>query len=256
MEYSRLFGKIHTGLARVKRRLLKKSFLRDERYPPYWINRVLGGRSAFLVQIGSNDGKTGDPFFPLLKNNQQWRALFVEPIPHFFKKLQQNYPDPTRFQFENAAINGGEVMPFYWLDPKVNEAIPDLPYWYEQLGSFSRDHIVNQVKPQVESFIRSETVEGISLPELLERHRVEAMDILHIDAEGHDWKILSQLDLERFHPTFILYENHHLSEKEKSEAADFLSDHYYHFKAGIDAFAVSKHLDEQLVEEMSEKLIK
>lgn len=256
MESNRLSGRIRTVLARVKRRLLKKPFLRDDRFPPYWINRVLGDQAAFLVQIGSNDGKTGDPFYPLLKKNRQWRALLVEPIPYFFKKLRENYPDTNRFQFENAAINAGESLPFYWLDPKVNEAIPNLPYWYEQLGSFSRDHIVSQVKPQVKPYIRMEMVEGISLAELLERHQIKQIDMLHIDAEGYDWEILSQLDLERFRPVFILYENHHLSEEVQLKAADFLREHYYHFKVGIDAFAVRKDVEPHLLEGMSIKLLK
>ncbi len=51
-------------LKRIKRRLNKKTFIKDKRYPAYWFDKLLGKESAFLVQIGSNDVKTGDPLYP------------------------------------------------------------------------------------------------------------------------------------------------------------------------------------------------
>lgn len=249
-----MISKLRTQLARLKRQLFKKPFLKDERFPPYWIDRVLGDKAAFLVQIGSNDGKTGDPFYPLLKKHPEWKALFVEPIPYFFKKLQENYPDTSRFQFENAAINAGERQPFYWLDPKMNQELSGLPYWYEQLGSFDREHILKQVRPEVVPYLISDSIAGISLPELLDRHEVSHIDILHIDAEGYDWQILAQLDLELFRPTFILYELQHLKEKDQLAAADFLGQHYEQFQVGIDAFAVRREVASPFMRELSAKL--
>ncbi|PHN08596.1 FkbM family methyltransferase [Flavilitoribacter nigricans] len=248
--------KLRKLLARAKRKLLKKPFLKDQSLPPYWIDRLLGKQDAWLVQIGSNDGKTGDPFYPLLAKNRQWRALFVEPIPFFFKKLRENYPDTQRFRFENAAVNSGEKLPFYWLSPEVNSEFPDLPYWYEQLGSFDREHIVRQVKPEVIPYIVSETIEGISLPDLLVRHEIKGIDILHIDAEGYDWQILSQLDLQRFQPAFILYEFHHLSPADQAAAAAFLQEKYAHFYVGIDAFAVHRERGRPLLAQLSKHFSK
>lgn len=246
--------RLRTWLARIKRRILKKPFLKDPRFPPYWIHKVLGGQSAFLLQIGSNDGKTGDPFYPLLQRNLQWRALFVEPIPFFFDKLTTNYPDTSRFSFEKAAINEGEAGTFFWLDPAMYREFADLPYWYEQLGSFSREHIVQQVDAKVLPYLTSAPVRGLRLVDLLERHQLEKIDILHIDAEGYDWKILSQLDLSQYRPLFILYESHHLSPEDQGAATSFLQQYYEHFYVGIDAFAVRKDIEPSLFQSMKRNL--
>ena len=134
---------LRTLLARAKRKILQKPFVKDKRYPAFWMDQLLGNEAAFLVQIGSNDGKTGDPLFPLLQKNKNWRALFVEPIPETFKKLKSNYPDTKRFRFENVAINEGQKMTFYSVDPAAKKSLPDLPYWFDQLGSFSKEHILS-----------------------------------------------------------------------------------------------------------------
>ena len=233
--------KIRVLLARLKRRLLKKEFLKDPQYPPYWFNKILGGEDAFIVQIGSNDGKTGDPLNELLQINKRWKALFVEPVPFLFKRLKSNYLDASRFQFENVAINNGEKLKFYWVDAKAKESINGLPFWYDQLGSFDKNHITKQLGDYIQPFILSEELEGITLPDLIQRNKVKQIDVLHIDTEGYDWKILSQLDLNSYSPQFILYEMNHLSPKEMTESYRFLKEKYELFHIGIDILAVNKN---------------
>lgn len=247
--------KLRTILSRIKRKIYKTPFIRDPRYPAYWFDRVLGGKAAYLVQVGSNDGKTGDPLYPLLKKNKNWKALFVEPIPHFFKKLLQNYPDRKRFRFENCAVNEGENMLFYWVHPTARAVFPDLPYWYDQLGSFDREHIVKHFDGKLSPFIVSQQVEGIAFEHLLTKNQVANIDLLHIDAEGYDWKILRQLDLSRYQPSFILYEYHHLQEQEQLAAAAFLKETYDLFYLDIDALAVRREVDPALRARMRKTLI-
>jgi FkbM family methyltransferase len=231
---------LRTQMARLKRKLFKKPFLKDKRYPPYWFDQVLGRSKVFLVQIGSNDGKTGDPFHQLLQKNSNWKALFVEPVPYLFERLKSNYADQARFSFANVAINEGNRLTFYWLDPAAKDNFDDLPFWYDQLGSFDKQHIINELGDRVESYIFSKELEGIRLPDLLSQNQVDKIDILHIDTEGYDWKILSQLDLKTFQPKFILYECNHLSKKELADSYTFLKDQYELFDVGIDVLAVNK----------------
>lgn len=235
--------KVRVLLARLKRKLLKKPFLKDPQYPPYWFNKMLGGKNAFIVQIGSNDGKTGDPLNELLQINPKWKALFVEPVPFLFQRLKSNYPDANRFQFENVAINQGEKLEFYWVDASAKESINDLPFWYDQLGSFDQEHITKQLGESIQPFIRSEELEGITLPTLIQRNQLDKIDVLHIDTEGYDWKILSQLDLNSYSPKFILYEMNHLSATEMEASVQFLKGQYELFHIGIDILAVNRDCD-------------
>lgn len=248
--------KLRTTLARIKRRVFKKTYHKDPAYAPYWFNKILGGKVAHIVQIGSNDGKTGDPLNQLLFTNKEWKALFVEPVPYLFERLKRNYPDDKRFQFENVAINKGERLTFYWVNPDANGTLDNLPYWFDQLGSFNRQHIINELGERIEPFIFSEELEGVTLNTLFERNDIQQIDILHIDTEGYDWQILSQLDLKKHKPSFILYEKNHLLASDLNDSYNFLKIDYKLYEIGIDMLAVSKEvgtytlnlLDQHMVE--------
>jgi hypothetical protein len=41
--------------------------------------------------------------------------------------------------------------------------------------------------------------------DLFERHSLNAIDLLHIDTEGADFKVLSQLNLNKYRPKVILH---------------------------------------------------
>ena len=245
---------IRTHLARLKRKITQKPYLKDMTSYGYWFDQVLGVGPAFVVQIGSNDGKTGDPLYPLLKKHDQWKGLFVEPVPSSFAKLKLNYPDASRFTLENVAINHGEQMTFYYVDPIAKEKIPKLPFWYDQLGSFNREHITQHLDGILTPFIRSKEITGLSLAALFARNRVENIDILHIDTEGYDWQILQQLDLAQYQPRFIIYEFKHLAAADYSATLQFLQPQYTTFNMGIDILAVHQSLGERTINAMAQKL--
>lgn len=242
--------KLKRIVKKIKRRLFDKPYIKDKRFPAYWFHQILGKQAAFLVQIGSNDGKTGDPLFELLQKNQQWKALFVEPVPYLFERLQKNYPNTKRFHFENAAINEGEALEFHWVDPIIIEKEKDLPFWYDQIGSFNKKHIINVLDNKLEPYIISKTLEGITLNTLFERQQIQQFDILHIDTEGYDWNVLSQLNQEKYKPTFILYEHLHLSKADLEASYAFLNPNYQLFKIGIDVLAVHQKVGQDILRDM------
>jgi len=240
-------------LGRIKRNWLKKPFLKDPAFPSYWFDQALAKDNAFLVQIGSNDGKTGDPLYPLLQKHKHWKALFVEPVPYVFEKLKANYADATRFICENVAINNGETLEFHWVDPIAKKQLPDLPYWFDQLGSFHKEHLLKHLDGQLAPYIISQKLQGIRLPDLLAKHQIQTIDLLHIDTEGYDWAILSQINLEIHRPKFILYEYKHLSAADLQKSLDFLKG-YQIFNIGIDILAVDQNLDAAFRSKLSKAL--
>jgi FkbM family methyltransferase len=204
-----------------------RNYRRRQQDPVRRIRALLGGRQeVYVVQIGSNDGKTGDPIHSLLATHSSWRALFVEPVPFVFERLRQNYPDRSRFAFENVAISDRTgTRPFYYVDQAAAQAIPDLPEWYDQLGSFDRDHVRRHFGDTLDRFIVAVDVKTATLAEVLARHVVKGFDLLHVDTEGADWAILSQLDLPRYRPRVILVEHKHLPESAKVEMRAFLREY-------------------------------
>jgi FkbM family methyltransferase len=214
--------------------------------PSHWIAFLIKENDAQIVQIGSNNGKSGDPIYRLIQQRKGWKGLFVEPVPYLFHQLKANYGNNPRFKFENSVINQGESVSFYWVNPKAKECMPNLPSWYDQLGSFNKSHITSLISG-IEPFIEETSLNGISINSLLSKHDITSIDLLHIDTEGYDYKILSQLDLQKFRPRIILYERKHLSSEEATSAIKFLKPFYQLYNLGGDTIAVQedagKHME-------------
>ncbi|MEQ6118840.1 FkbM family methyltransferase [Reichenbachiella sp. MALMAid0571] len=206
----------------------------------YWINRLMRDDDLSVVQIGSNDGKTGDPLHQAIMKNKNWKVLFVEPVPYLFNKLKFTYPSDLRFVFENAAINDGVKQTFYTVDPEVGRYLPNLPLWVNGISSFNKNHIIKHLDGILEPYIAELEIESLSLKELFLKHKIEKLDILHIDAEGYDWKILSQLNLERYHPSIILFEFKHLTFSDQEESVHFLSKYYHIFQIKVNYLCIRK----------------
>lgn len=206
------------------------------------ISKNITNKYATILQIGSNDGKTGDPIFPLILTKRNWKAIFVEPVPFLFNRLKQNYGTHSRFVFENVAINDGNEQVFYFVKQEAIEHLPELPIWYDQLGSFNKDNILKHLDGILEQFIEEITLQGITLNNLLEKNSITSLDLLHIDAEGYDWKILRQLNLKHIKPTIILFEHKHLDETEKILSVEFLKNDYYIFIFGSDYISIKKEI--------------
>jgi hypothetical protein len=114
-----------------------------------------------------------------------------------------------------------------------------LPSWYDQLGSFNKSHITSLISG-IEPFIEETSLKGISINSLLLKHDITSIDLLHIDTEGYDYQILSQLDLQKFRPRIILYERKHLSSEEVISAIKFLKPFYKLYNLGGDTIAVQE----------------
>jgi FkbM family methyltransferase len=183
-----------------------------------WRSRILPA-DACLVKIGANDGYLDDPTARLLSRRPAMRCVFVEPVPHLLSRARQRWGTDPRFTYVLAAINEGRPAEFYYVDDSAKAQLPDLRIDPDQLGSFDRQHILKHPDGErLAPFIRSLAVEGMSLDALFAYTKLSRLDILHVDAEGWDWRILSQLDLNRWQPAYILFEHIHLTEQERHEA--------------------------------------
>jgi FkbM family methyltransferase len=190
------------------------------------VRRALRNASdAFFVQVGSNDGLQGDPIHDLILENADWSGIFIEPVGFVFERLKENYGEHPRFIFERCAVSRDVgTAPFYYVSEGALAALGGrLPYWYDQLGSFDRNHILRFLGPEVGPFIVEEHVPTAPMSAILSAHRVGRIDLLHIDTEGFDYVVLSQVDLMRYRPRVILYEHKHLRDEDRVAARALLS---------------------------------
>ncbi len=219
-------------------------------FPPYnadvvsALKAIFDGRqNVFFIQVGSNDGTTMDPFYDLVTSNKSWRGILIEPVPYLFDRLCANYNNDTRFIFVNKAISdSAKQLPFYYISADAEKSLKGIiPSYYEQLGSFDRNHLVKYTGTYIEPFIMTVQVACTTLDAALEEHSISQIDLIDIDTEGHDFKVLSQLNLDKYHPLAIVYEHKLLSDKEQAMAVERLSMHGYVSRIyGDDTIAVDK----------------
>lgn len=147
-----------------------------------------------FIQIGANIGNSPqDIIWPIVRNNN-WTGVFVEPIPSAFAQLIENYKDLVGSYFENIAIMDydGEVTIHYsdTYNGEISSANPN----------HSPRNSAQLVSP-------CKTIESLCQKyDLLDK----PFELLQIDTEGLDGRILVCTDFARVLPRYIRFENLHL----------------------------------------------
>lgn len=197
----------------------------------------------FVVKVGANDGLTGDPFGRLFVDDSRWCGLLIEPVPAIAARLRENFPR-DRFAVATVAIsNSPGVRPFFIVSDDAPHVLPAVPFWWNQLGSFDRQHIVKHLSGSLEPFVESIDVVTRRLRDVLQQRRVDRVSVLQIDTEGSDLDVLQSLDLDRVRPDVVLVEHSHLSPRDRGLMAELLSRYRYRLSdLGRDWLAVSSEL--------------
>lgn len=201
-----------------------------------------------FVKVGANDGVTGDPFGDSLLRNRTWKGILIEPVPYCIKRLRAIYHDDSRFMIDQCAVGREEgSTKFFYVSESAKDSIPDLPYWYDQIGSFDRQHILKHLDGKLEPFIVALDVNVEPLFSILKRHRLDDVTLLHIDTEGYDLEVLKSLGLPNVSPLWIMVEHMHLSEEERQEMSSLLASSGYDVcDTGTDFFAMNKQANRRL----------
>jgi len=175
-------------------------------------------RRVRFVQIGASDGMRSDPIREFVVRDR-WSGVFVEPLPTVFELLKANYRYLARrrvLTFVNAAISTADApgLQFWSYDDRFLAALPlEARLEYLRKASFDRRHAMAfaRARGQDESILAEIRVPCLSLPSLLARHGDgAAVDLLVVDAEGHELSILSGLDRESPRIEAIFFESHNL----------------------------------------------
>jgi len=101
------------------------------------------------------------------------------------------------------------VVQFFHIDPKYCE-INQLPTYWNEIGSLKRNHISKHFPSLPDSAIIKSNLTSKTLDEFIRQEVKDHVDVLHIDAEGYDYKILSTLSFMDDKPEIVLIEHKHL----------------------------------------------
>jgi FkbM family methyltransferase len=191
-------------------------------------------KDIFVLKIGANDGMKNDPIGDYLLSDSRYHGVLVEPVPHYARMLADNFGLTTRFSIEQVAVShsSGRMKIYY-----IAENAPDLLGKYfdvpalRGIASLDRDHVLKHLAPEYHSIVESDTVECLTVKDLLKRNHIEQIDLLHIDAEGCDWIILQQFDFNLVRPTIVLFERKHLNRDDQEAARSMMENAGYQVQA-------------------------
>jgi FkbM family methyltransferase len=194
-------------------------------------------RIKSFVSIGANDGRKNDPVAEFIRR-YGWTGIMVEPLVANFQRLQDNYADIPNISFEQVGISdtAGDSV-FYCLGDIRSEE----PDWYDQVGSFHRETFLNNIAVEPSLLHREvrEVIRTVTFDMLMQQYRMTSVDLLMIDAEGYDGRILSSIDLDRYHPLVVVFEQEWLTSYEMKKLRSMLaSSGYRRFDCGVDCIAV------------------
>ena len=191
-------------------------------------------KDVSFIQIGANDGLRWDPVRKYIVRDK-WRGIFVEPLPSVFEMLGKNYEHVNRGElfFVNAAIGStdGESLSFWTFSDDFIKLLP-LEKQMDCLrkSSFNKEHLLNFLNLSYGGEQRITDSKklpdyGLSYDEILKEIKVPCMtlgqlvkqywtgrkvNILIIDAEGHEAEIIPSIDFSILKPEAIFFESHNL----------------------------------------------
>jgi FkbM family methyltransferase len=171
---------------------------------------ALASGPVTFVQLGAHDGLTNDPLHDFVVSRPNWSGVVVEPVPEHYTALKLTYAGlTTRVRFERAVVGSHSGhAPFYRL-----RDVPGLPTALRQVGSLSREHVEQYAADVLDlSLVVEDNVASTTLSDLLDRHGVTHVELLHMDIEGAEPLVLSQIDFDApWAPRALLFEHNHLS---------------------------------------------
>ena len=198
------------------------------------------GTDIDFIQIGANDGIFRDPLRKYILN-YPWRGVLVEPQADIFEKLRLNYSDVIdRLIFENCAISN-RIQELSMFRRKSQNGTSCREVLASSVVSSSSQVVASQLGVK-KSELEEIKVPCLTLDALVSRHEMRNLDLLQIDAEGHDFEVISTMDLSQTKPSLIQLEHGHLRPAEISQLVTYLNKNNYDvLYGGYQADTVAMH---------------
>ena len=164
-----------------------------------------------FIEIGTCDFDTN---LPLIESGD-WKGIMCEPAPIYFGNLKKQFEEIKNSEnliLENLAIsdyNGKLDFAVARNDHSVENS------WQKGISSVVSDHHSGErlFDYDENKNLIAETIEVpcLTLDELIYKHKIESIDYLKIDAEGHEMNIIDAYSWD-IKPTIIKLEHMHIDD--------------------------------------------
>lgn len=181
-----------------------------------------------VVVVGACDGVSHDHLHPFIVSSPKWKTVFCEPVSKYFNLLKKNYEQyPGDRVFVNSAImdTPGE-MDIYRVDHSQYEN-GEVPYWSNGVSSFYPDKgAISTLRDK----LVTETVNCITVYDLVKQANISDIDILQIDVEGADLDVFVQFwGAGGYRPKIIMIEVVHMDHNDLVKLQNILAEGNYSF---------------------------
>lgn len=193
----------------------------------FWENSEIWGDTdlmpseIFFVQIGSNCGTddcavAGEPIWKDCQRHH-WSGVVVEPNPTVYQQLKTNYRNNPNVAAIKCAVSDKNGFADFFTDDG-------------EASSLSSNHTI---KHNLKT--KTITVQTYRLESFWERFvssNTSRVDILNLDCEGYDHKIILNTNFDNLHPKpkYILYESVHIPDDLKQPVLSYLKKLNYIFQ--------------------------
>jgi FkbM family methyltransferase len=156
-----------------------------------------------IVQIGTCVG--GDDVTEIIQKNEVDFILLVEPMSIHNDKIMKCYKDVKNIYLENIAITDSlneKEISFYYHEndgPKYEVASVDKNHILKH--GYGHDGIVELKIP------------CMTLNDLFEKHNLKNIDVLFIDTEGMDDRLIKSINFEKYNINRLYFENLHIKDQ-------------------------------------------
>lgn len=157
----------------------------------------------FFIEVGTCDF---DTLHQLAING--WNGIMVEPVKEYIDKL----PKHANIYYENIAIsNIKDNVDIHYINPE--EIIDKDDEWLKGISSINGATGPLSFNKHIDKFnnCKKINVKTMTLNELCEKYNINEIDFLKIDTEGHDFIVLSTIDLNKIYVKTIKIEHKHLN---------------------------------------------
>lgn len=162
-----------------------------------------------IIQIGANRGN--DDVSEIIGNQQPTKLILVEPMKLHNEALNKFYHWVDNKFIENIVIdleNGKEVEFFYHDNDAPNYEISSL----SKEHFFKHSHVGNPNTSSFHEGLKSFFIKSLNINDLFRKYELNHIDILFIDAEGHDDAIIKSIDFDNFKISKLYFENLHIKD--------------------------------------------